>query len=51
MQENINTLNLTNLLPDFSCWQTMAELTADVDSYIEFYSHRRFHETLKYKNC
>ncbi|NYT27229.1 MAG: hypothetical protein H0A76_04620 [Candidatus Thiodubiliella endoseptemdiera] len=28
----------------------MSELTTDVDDYIEFYNHQRFHETLKYKN-
>ncbi|WP_066042352.1 IS3 family transposase [Bathymodiolus septemdierum thioautotrophic gill symbiont] len=30
-------------------YQTIIELTTDVDDYIEFYNHRRFHETLKYK--
>ena len=30
-------------------YHTMAELKADVDDYIEFYNHRRFHETLQYK--
>ncbi|NYT27086.1 MAG: IS3 family transposase [Candidatus Thiodubiliella endoseptemdiera] len=31
-------------------YQTISELTTDVDDYIEFYNHQRFHETLKYKN-
>ncbi|SMN15638.1 Mobile element protein [uncultured Candidatus Thioglobus sp.] len=30
-------------------YQSIGELTTDVDDYIEFYNHRRFHETLKYK--
>jgi len=30
-------------------YNSIAELTADVDDYIEFYNHRRFHETLNYK--
>ncbi|WP_369177013.1 IS3 family transposase [Candidatus Thiodubiliella endoseptemdiera] len=30
-------------------YQTISELTTDVDDYIEFYNHQRFHETLKYK--
>jgi len=30
-------------------YNSMAELTADVDDYIEFYNHKRFHETLEYK--
>jgi putative transposase len=30
-------------------YQTINNLTTDVDDYIEFYSHRRFHETLGYK--
>ena len=29
--------------------QTINELTTDVDDYIDFYNHRRFHETLDYK--
>ncbi len=29
--------------------QSIGELTTDVDDYIEFYNHRRFHETLDYK--
>ena len=30
-------------------YQTINELTTDVDDYIDFYNHRRFHETLDYK--
>jgi len=30
-------------------YNSIAELTEDVDDYIEFYNHRRFHETLNYK--
>jgi len=30
-------------------YNSIAELTADVDDYIEFYKHRRFHEILNYK--
>ncbi|WXU00335.1 MAG: IS3 family transposase IS1302 [Catillopecten margaritatus gill symbiont] len=30
-------------------YQSISELVADVDDYIEFYNHRRFHETLEYK--
>uniref|UniRef100_UPI0034DF816C IS3 family transposase n=1 Tax=Candidatus Thiodubiliella endoseptemdiera TaxID=2738886 RepID=UPI0034DF816C len=30
-------------------YQSIGELTTDVDDYIEFYNHQRFHETLKYK--
>jgi len=30
-------------------YNSIAELTADVDDYIEFYNHKRFHETLGYK--
>jgi len=30
-------------------YQTINDLTTDVDGYIEFYNHRRFHETLDYK--
>jgi putative transposase len=30
-------------------YQSINELTADVDEYIEFYNHRRFHQTLDYK--
>ncbi|MBT7557334.1 IS3 family transposase, partial [Candidatus Woesearchaeota archaeon] len=29
--------------------QTISELTTDVDDYIDFYNHRRFHQTLDYK--
>ena len=29
---------------------TINDLTTDVDDYIEFYNHRRFHQTLDYKN-
>ena len=30
-------------------YRTINELTTDVDDYIEFYNHRRFHQTLDYK--
>jgi putative transposase len=30
-------------------WILLSELITDVDDYIEFYSHQRFHETLTYK--
>ena len=30
-------------------YQNISELTTDVDGYIDFYNHRRFHETLDYK--
>jgi len=30
-------------------YNSMPELTADVDDYIDFYNHKRFHETLNYK--
>ena len=30
-------------------YQSINELTADVDDYIEFYNYKRFHETLDYK--
>jgi putative transposase len=30
-------------------YRSISELIADVDDYIEFYNHRRFHETLDYK--
>ena len=31
-------------------YQNISELTTDVDDYIDFYNHRRFHQTLDYKN-
>ncbi len=30
-------------------YETIKDLQEDVDDYIEFYNHERFHETLKYK--
>ncbi|CAC9619311.1 hypothetical protein [uncultured Gammaproteobacteria bacterium] len=30
-------------------YQSIGELITDVDDYIEFYNHRKFHEILKYK--
>jgi putative transposase len=30
-------------------YQTINELTTDIDDHIEFYNHRRFHQTLDYK--
>ena len=30
-------------------YQNISELTTDVDDYIDFYNHRRFHQTLDYK--
>ena len=30
-------------------YQNISKLTTDVDDYIEFYNHQRFHETLDYK--
>ena len=30
-------------------YRTINELTTDVDDYIEFYNHKRFHKTLDYK--
>ncbi|MDQ7004831.1 MAG: integrase core domain-containing protein [Ghiorsea sp.] len=30
-------------------YRSLTELKADVDNYIDFYNHRRFHETLQYK--
>ena len=32
-----------------NAYQSIGELTTDVDDYIEFYNRRRFHETLDYK--
>ena len=32
-----------------NAYQSINELIADVDDYIEFYNHRRFHQTLNYK--
>ena len=32
-----------------NAYQSIGELITDVDDYIEFYNHRRFHETLDYK--
>ena len=34
---------------DASMITRLKELTTDVDDYIDFYNHRRFHETLNYK--
>jgi putative transposase len=31
-------------------YQSVSELVTDVDDYIEFYNHRKFYETLDYKN-
>ena len=33
----------------FTWPQFINELTTDVDDYIEFYNHKRFHQTLDYK--
>ena len=30
-------------------YQTIDDLTTDVDDYIEFYNYKRFHQTLDYK--
>jgi hypothetical protein len=30
-------------------YQSTSDLITDMDDYIEFYNHQRFHETLKYK--
>ncbi len=30
-------------------YQSISDLITDMDDYIEFYNHQRFHETLKYK--
>jgi hypothetical protein len=30
-------------------YQSIGELTTDVNDYIEFYNHRRFHQTIDYK--
>jgi putative transposase len=32
-----------------NAYQTISELTTDVNDYIEFYNHRGFHQTLDYK--
>jgi len=32
-----------------NAYQSIGELITDVDDYIEFYNHRRFHQTLDYK--
>ena len=32
-----------------NAYQSINELIADVDGHIEFYNHRRFHQTLDYK--
>ena len=32
-----------------NAYQAIGELTTDVNDYIEFYNHRRFHQTLDYK--
>ena len=32
-----------------NAYQSIGELITDMDDYIEFYNHRRFHETLDYK--
>jgi putative transposase len=32
-----------------NAYQSIGDLTTNVDDYIEFYNHRRFHETLDYK--
>ena len=32
-----------------NAYQSIGELTTDVDDYIEFYNHRRFNEKLDYK--
>jgi len=30
-------------------YQTISELVTDVDDYIDFYNHLRFHQTLEYR--
>jgi hypothetical protein len=32
-------------------YSSINALQKDVDDYIEFYNHRRFHETLAYEKC
>ena len=32
-----------------NAYQSIGELITDMDDYIEFYNHRRFHQTLDYK--
>jgi hypothetical protein len=38
-----------DILCDNTAFECISELITDVDDYIEFYNHRRFHETLAYK--
>ena len=32
-----------------NAYQSIGELITDLDGYIDFYKHRRFHQTLNYK--